>query len=326
MTTSSGRRGSALLAVLWTSAALAAVSFAVASTVRSEVERAATASDGLRAYHLARGAVERAIAELSWGRGNPDASPIRAGATSVDYTFPSGVAHVEIVPESSKLDLNTATVSEIAKLVAGLGADTATASDIARAVDDWRKPVSENASVQDSYYAGQTPSFRAAHASFQEIEELLLVKGITPELYYGSYGRSGPGGGLRLNSGLADCVTVYGTDDGRVDANWAPAALLEAVGVSPYGVQALLARRATPGKPITEQELSAMGDILGAGAGRLRVGGASIVTLRATARLVVSGGKLSDLRRTVAAQVKFMPAAFDVPIHILHWSDAAWSN
>jgi hypothetical protein len=59
---------------------------------------------------------------------------------------------------------------------------------------------------------------------------------------------------------------------------------------------------------------------------RLRVGGNSIYTLRATARPRLPNGQLSDLRRTVAAQVKFMPAGYDFPYHILRWYDSAWEQ
>ena len=59
---------------------------------------------------------------------------------------------------------------------------------------------------------------------------------------------------------------------------------------------------------------------------RLRVGGNSIFTLRATARLRRPDGGLSDLRRTVAAQVKFMPPGYDSPYHILRWYDNAWEG
>ena len=45
-----------------------------------------------------------------------------------------------------------------------------------------------------------------------------------------------------------------------------------------------------------------------------------------TARLRLPNGQYSDLRRTVAAQVKFMPDGFDAPIHVLRWYDAAWSE
>src|ERR1035438_195821 len=53
----SNRRGSALLAVLWLTAALSAIAFSVATTVRSETERTSTAIDSVRAYYLATGAI-----------------------------------------------------------------------------------------------------------------------------------------------------------------------------------------------------------------------------------------------------------------------------
>ena len=56
-----------------------------------------------------------------------------------------------------------------------------------------------------------------------------------------------------------------------------------------------------------------------------RVGGNSIFTMRATARLRLQNGQLSDLKRTVAALVKYMPVGYDAPIHILSWYDMAWS-
>ena len=59
---------------------------------------------------------------------------------------------------------------------------------------------------------------------------------------------------------------------------------------------------------------------------RLRVEGNSIVTIRATARLRLPGGQLSDLKRTVASMVKYMPPGYDSPIHILRWYDTAFAD
>ena len=98
MTATDRRRGSALLAVLWLSAVLAAIAFSLSSAVRSETGRTSTAIDGLRAYYLAQGGVERAAMELLWtsyGMGKPR---IPLGATQADYVFPSGNVHVEIIP------------------------------------------------------------------------------------------------------------------------------------------------------------------------------------------------------------------------------------
>ena len=53
------------MTVLWISAALAAVGFALANTVRGETERTSTAVDEVRSYYLAAGAVDRAAIELT---------------------------------------------------------------------------------------------------------------------------------------------------------------------------------------------------------------------------------------------------------------------
>ena len=74
--------------------------------------------------------------------------------------------------------------------------------------------------------------------------------------------------------------------------------------------------------PFSEAQLGEFLQGLGVGIGRLRVEGNSIVTVRATARLRLQNGQLSDLRRTVGAQVKYMPTGYDAPVHILRWYDA----
>ena len=47
--------------------------------------------------------------------------------------------------------------------------------------------------------------------------------------------------------------------------------------------------------------------------------------MRSTARLILPNGKLSDLRRTCAATVKFMPPDYENRIQILRWYENAWT-
>jgi general secretion pathway protein K len=315
--------------VLWLSAALAAIAFSLSSTVRGETERASTAVDGLRSYYLASGAIERASLELLWTIANPNQRKIARGSASVDYNFPSGVAHVEIVPEAAKLDVNKVLPEELYRLVTALGIDPERAQEITVGIVDWRSPLGQGTSAVDQYYLSLTPSFRARHASIEEIEELLLVKGVTPDIFYGTYvpvPDAELGGGPRLapRAGLADCLSVFGSTR-EVDANTAAPAVLAAVGLAPFAVQALVERRRSGG-PFTQPQLNDFLQSIGVGSGRLRVEGHSIVTIRATARLRLANGQLSDLRRTVGAQVKYMPVGYDSPIHILRWYDTAWSN
>jgi hypothetical protein len=53
---------------------------------------------------------------------------------------------------------------------------------------------------------------------------------------------------------------------------------------------------------------------------RLTIGGASMFTIRATARPRLSGGGLSDMQRTVSALIKLSPDTGAL-FHIVRWYD-----
>ncbi|PWU00299.1 MAG: hypothetical protein C5B51_25565 [Terriglobia bacterium] len=317
-------RGSALLAVLWVSAALAAIAFSLSTTVRGETERTSTAVDGLRSYYLASGAIYRATYELLWSVENPGKRVIPQGSTHVDYTFPSGDVRVELIPEAAKLDVNATPPEELYRLGVALGLEPERARETALSIADWRSPPGPGA--LDSYYLSLEPSFRPRHASVEEIEELLLVKGITPEIFYGTYVPTpDPSQGTRLvrRPGLIDCLSVFGSSS-RIEANTASPAVLAAIGMAPDVINALVEERRK--KPFTYQKLLEFLQSFGASAARLRIEGNSIITMRATARVRLQNGQLSDLKRTVGALVKYMPVGYDAPIHILRWYDTTWSN
>jgi len=308
------QQGSALLAVLWLTAALTAISFTVASTVRSETERTSTASEGIRTYYLATGSIDRAMLYLQWSQHrNPDgtAKYWEYGVPRLNFAYPAGVATVELIPESSKINLNTANPQDLIRLMVNLGVVPEQAAGIAAAIVDWRAPAPDGS--LDEFYLSRSPSFRPRHASFDELEELLLVKGMTPELFYGSFTRD-PQGRLYPRTGLKDCVSVYGVG-GPVDVNTAEPAVLATLGINPEAIAAIVdRRRATPFKLATEfQEFNQNG--------RLRLGGGTIFTLRATAQLRLPNGGFSDLRRTVSAMVKFREPGYNPPIEIMRWYD-----
>ena len=315
------RRGSALLTVLWIGAALAAVGFALANTVRGETERTSTTLDDLRSYYLATGAVDKAAVEVLWTRWGAEMR-IPRGVSRVEYQFPTGVAQVEIVPEAAKLDVNSATPDRLARMLGWLGVEPDGIGAIVESVMAWR------AGQGASFSSIQAPTFPGRSASFQEIEELLLVRGITPELFYGTYvpaGDSPPPGQPRLvrRSGLIDCLSVFGSK-GQVDANTADPGVLYALGAPEEGIRALLALRVAG--PLDQAKLAPVLPLMGPAGPLLRTDGNSILNIRATGRVRLPNGQLSDLKRTVAAVVKYMPSGYDSPIHILRWYDTAFVN
>jgi general secretion pathway protein K len=319
------RSGSALLTVLWLSAALAAIAFSLATTVRGETERTAAAKDGLSAQYLAAAAIERTLLYIEWAPMATDpegkSKYFTWGTPALDLPFPTGVAHVEVIPEASKINVNTARPEELYTLLTALGAGPDQAREITLAIVDWRTPLQPGAGPTefDSLYLSQNPSFQGRHASFEEIEELLLVRGMTPELFHGGYEHDA-NGRLRPRPALRDCVTVYGAS--ALDANAAQPQVLTAVGLPPEYVNALVeARRQAPIRT-AEQLKAILGDA--PGASRIGIGGGSIFTLRATARLRRSNGTLSEDRRSAAAVVKMMQGTSDPWYHVLRWYDNVW--
>jgi len=298
--------GSALLMVLWLTAALSAVGLAVANNVRAETGRTETNVDDARSYFVARGAIERAALHMLWARQyvSQDGSPMYYinGSPAMELTFPAADVHVDVIPEDSKLSLNASRPEDILRLLTALGTPENRATEIAAAIADWRAAVDPlHPSPFDAFYLSQSPSFTARHASFQENEELLLVKGMTSEIYYGN---SLDGFSLdKARAGLRDCLSVYGSP-GAVDINTAQPATLVAVGLAPTDADTIVRSR-TQHPVLDFRDLNEIVQSIGPAGGRLSIGGQTIYTLRATARLRQADGKLSDLRRTVGALVKF---------------------
>jgi general secretion pathway protein K len=318
------QRGSALLAVLWLTAALSAIAFSVASMVRAETERTSTGVDSLRAYYLATGAINRAILHIEWGPAfkNQDGSSMFGGPgqgplTTMQFDFPSGSAVVNLIPETAKLNVNQAPPLQLINLLVVLGAAPELAQSITQGILDWRVASPGGFTEFDQYYLTLTPSFQARHASFQEIEELLLVRGVTRDLFYGSYTHD-PEGRLVRRAGLRDCLSVYGSIS-SIDMNTAEPAVMEAIGVSPGSVAAIVALRQTA--PIqSADQISGFSDG-SQGFSRLQRTQATMATFRATAKLRLANGQFSDMRRSVEALVKFLGPGWNPPFHIMRWYD-----
>lgn len=286
------RRGGALLAVLWLSAALAAIAFTAAQRVRVERDRTQNLVEGTQAELLAESALERGMfhvlgAPLGYtGDGMP--VPWNPDRPFIRLNFPSGEALVEAIPESSKIDVNDARPETLLRLLLALGLTQPAAEQITIAIVDWRSPVVGGPALP----AG--PTFSPPHASFQQIEELLSVSGITPDLFYGRLEHAGDGRWI-ARAGLRDCLSVYSGSSAH-DVNSVQPAVLAAEGLAPEAVAAIVELRKQG--PITRERLAMLAPSLGEMAGVLTIGGNKIFTLRATARVRSANGRLGELRRT----------------------------
>jgi general secretion pathway protein K len=237
------------------------------------------------------------------------------------FAFPTGEAVVEVIPETSKLNVNKAPPEAFLALLTALGADPARAQAITAAILHWR---GGGLGPLDQYYLSLGPTFRPRHASVQDVEELANAQGMTPELFHGNYVRDHQGRMVRLGA-FKDCVSVWGST-GPFDVNTVEPAVMAAVGIHPEIAQRIVEyRRLQP--VMNDRQMAEIAMIAGPGAGRLRrAGGNSIYTLRATARLRLPNGRLGDLSRTVAATVKFVPPTNNPPHYVLRWDETGTSE
>ena len=308
----SDKRGSALLAVLWLSAALAAISFAVASNVRVETERASTLSETVRAGYLAAGAVESAILRLqsAHNRNQPAPGQFR-------HSFATGEAVTEVIPETSKLDLNTGKAPDFMNLLLALGAPPDRAAQITAGI------VGRRGGGSGGFGGGGGSSFSALAASFQEIEEVLWLPGMTPDLFHGNYSRDARTGQLIRLGAFKECVSVRGSAQ-RFNVNGIEPALLRSLGVPWPQANAFVAQRAAA-PFLNAADLGRAASTAGGAMVRLSMEANTIFTVRATARLRLQDGRLSDVSRSVSATVKFRPPEVQPAYHILRWDDQSFS-
>lgn len=145
-----------------------------------------------------------------------------------------------LTDEASKVNLNTATRSQLLALFDSVRHDNVTSEELADALIDWRDADDETSprGAESGYYLTLHPAYRAKNAPLSSVEELLMIKGFNGRILYGEdYNRNGylddnendgeqegsafppDDGDGQLNQGLLPYVTVYSWDWNRSNDN-----------------------------------------------------------------------------------------------------------
>ena len=245
-------RGFALLAVTLVLALLGVVVTEFAFSMRLEAAMVRSYKSGILARHLAEAGIQQAIREIlndaavhgldEDGQVTFHQAPPGSAATPKrlpqlprsHVSLGPGEFSYRITDEEARLNINAGQPAVLAKLLASLGVDKGPRDTITDSVEDWRDSNDThriNGAESDDYLQLPVP-YRARNANLQEVAELLQIKGVTPELYYGT---GDP-------PGLVDLVTVRSR--GTVNINTAPKLILEAVGLSEAEIEDIVQSRA----------------------------------------------------------------------------------
>jgi general secretion pathway protein K len=257
----------ALAVVLWVLAFLGIVFTAFLFSMRTELAAARNFREQTEAYFLAEAGVYRAAAEIvNADRNVPPNSTQYDAVQESWHTNPQafdgasagrGTYWVRVIDEESKIPLNGASDAVLRRLFSICGVrDERLVSVIVDSIQDWRDADSLHRlnGAEDSYYLSLPIPYKAKNGDFDTIDELLLVKGMTPEILYGTV--TNPDRRAALEAalpwerdvgsgeylGVARYLTVHST--GRVNINTAAPEVLMALGLSATETKFALDRRA----------------------------------------------------------------------------------
>ncbi len=239
-------RGIALITVILIIGILVAVAIELNRSSRAAIYDAANLSDGIKLTYIAKSGFYGAAAILANSNNTYDSLRDDWAKTELlsvqsKTLFTDGYFIAIVEDEAGKIPLNKLVIGNeynpaIKEILIRLlrqeefGLNETKANEIVDSLKDWidaDNSVSGHG-VESSYYSSLDPPYEAKNAQLDCIEELLMVKGVTKEIYYGT----------KEKPGLAGFVTV--DSDGVININTAPKMVLRALA---DGINAELADR-----------------------------------------------------------------------------------
>jgi len=176
------QKGIALVLVLWMLALLTIMATGYSRMMRTEMMLTANLVHSSQAASLAEAGINIAIAELLKPAQEQD---WKTDGTSYEYELNNNIITVKIRAESGKIDLNTARTELLYGLLESVNETGEDLLPQLQALLDWRDKddLVRNHGAEDEYYRSAGLGYGAKDGPFNSLDELLLVKGFSLELY-----------------------------------------------------------------------------------------------------------------------------------------------
>ena len=201
-------RGIALFLVLWVMALLTVIAGEFCYAVRTEANITRNFKEETQAHYIAVSGLYWAIQELVVNEFVPRRMQTLADADEPEdvrgrintdippVPFGEGQFKVEKENESGKINLNRAEGYLLEMVLSTFEIDAADKDIIVDSILDWRDKDNLHRvnGAEDDYYLSLPRPYKCKNGDFTSISELLLVRGVTPEIFHG---------------GLKDMVSVY---------------------------------------------------------------------------------------------------------------------
>jgi general secretion pathway protein K len=241
--------------VLWVVAILSVVVLEFCFAMRTEVNIAINYKEELQLYAMAEGGVQRAITELIY-RHDPrihqmrkTSNPDEISPTEREWVtdgrpyllpFDLGECEIRVMSEAGKININLVSESLLRKIIGNLGLEREQRDIAVDSIMDWRDPddLHRINGAENDYYQSLKEPYYCKNGSLDSIEELILVRGVTSDLFNGRSVKPKEEGSKGGSPGLKDIFSIY-SPMGQIDINSAAPAALRAV----LGIPTEIARR-----------------------------------------------------------------------------------
>ncbi|OPY79403.1 MAG: putative type II secretion system protein K [Syntrophorhabdus sp. PtaU1.Bin058] len=238
-------RGIALLMVLWIITILMVLVVSFSFLTKTEARSTFYFREGVQKKFYAEAGIEEALMEIYHRQVYRNQAVVLEGSEVVrvdgrPYTGEIGTGRyvIRLLNESGKININTmtdATGVVLNNLLVSLGVPKERADIIVDSMLDWvdGDNVRRLNGAEDEYYLSLPNPYKAKNGPFEVMEELLLVRDMSPDILFGSKERKG----------LIHFVTVYGSTS-KINLNTAPQEILMALpGLTTDAVMRIMEQR-----------------------------------------------------------------------------------
>ena len=216
MLNNSGKKGLVLVTVLWLMVVLMAIVATVGRNSRLDSKVSLLRMEKLRCKWACRAGIETAIGVLNEDTRESDSLIDLWNDNEEDF---NDIAlercrfTVRVVDEASKLNINTATRKQLLALPEML-------EEIADAIMDWRDKddTPSSAGAEAGYYENLPFRYMTRNGSFRTVRELLMVKDVTEDYFYGE--DTNFNGQLDFNERDGDISSPVDDEDTELDLGW----------------------------------------------------------------------------------------------------------
>ncbi len=200
----SRQRGFAVMLVMATIIVLGVLAGGFALSMKVETRLAANHNSEAEFQWLGRSGVELARFVLGetfrqskpaalnqiWAGGPGDMSETNSPLAAVNLAesrLGDGVISVRIIDQERKANINRADRMTMNRALAVIGLNATDSATLLDSLEDWLDPddAPHLSGTESDYYLNQDPPYYAKNGLIDDVTELLLINGVTPELFWG---------------------------------------------------------------------------------------------------------------------------------------------